>query len=103
MTGKARAPIGPEILEERIVCGDRGDAGLKTRDTSAGIAIDFELGNDGRRRLGALVGIFEHAHFLRVVDRAGRPGSRLGGIDVADTLRQRERRRAAQKTDESKT
>ena len=90
MTGEASAPVGPQIQEERIVCRNRGDAGLECPDAPAGVIIDFKLRNDRWRRLGALVGVFVTAHLLRLADRPCRPISRLGGVNVADILCQGE-------------
>ena len=103
MTGEASAPVGSQIFEECIACGDRGDAGLKGRDAASGIGIDLKLWNDWRRSLGALCRILEHAHRLRVVDGTGRPIPPLRGIDDVDGLRQRSWHRTTQETNEGKT
>ena len=106
MTAKTGASIGSEILEERILSCVRGTTGLKGRDTSAGIRMNFKLRYGRWRRLGALVNIMtrkEVAHLLRVGDCTCRPIYILGRVDNVLFLRQRGLRQAAQKVDESET
>jgi hypothetical protein len=106
MTAKTAASIGSEILEERILSCVRGTTGLKGRDTSAGIRINFKLRYASWRRLGALINVTTRkavAHFLRVADCARRPIYILGRVDNVLFLRQGGLQQAAQKVDESET
>ena len=66
MTGETGAPIGPEILEERIVCRNRGSARLVGRDLAGGVVVNLELGNFARRLLRACRRVLPQCQLCRV-------------------------------------
>src|SRR5262249_43543096 len=66
MAGEARSAVGAEILEERVVEGERRAAGLESGYCAARIRIEAEAQNDRRRLLGAMIPIGELPHLLHV-------------------------------------
>jgi hypothetical protein len=55
MATETGASVCSQILEERVVCRNRGNAWLECPDAPARIVVDLKLGNDGRRRLGGIL------------------------------------------------
>src|SRR5262249_46475855 len=99
MAGETSASVGPEILKERVSCLSRATVGLEGRDLPAGVRVDTELWDIGRRRLRTPGGIFELAHLLSMSDCARRPIQRLRGIDDPRILRQDGRKGATERDD----
>src|SRR4029077_3931045 len=93
--------VGSKILEKCIVLGECLSLRLERRDRTARIPVNLKFWNNIRRRLDALIPIFETAHRLHVIDHAWGKGWYVRSAPRGSGLGRRRLRNAANDADQN--